>query len=113
MIIRANKHLNKRPFHHCVVLTLFLFHIGYFSAQEAITLDRRSYIALSPQAFPLRPGVVLLSAKRMCAPLTGQFSHPARVHEMIFHLESILTEIWAEHLSRPNQLLCQQMVIYR
>lgn len=63
MIIRANKHLNKRPFHHCVVLTLFLFHIGYLSAQEAVTLDRRNYIALSPQAFPLRPGVVLLSAK--------------------------------------------------
>lgn len=57
MIIRANKHLNKRPFQHCVVLTLFLFHIGYLSAQEAITLDRRNDIALSPQASSLHDAV--------------------------------------------------------
>ena len=72
MIIRANKYLNKRPFHHCVVLTLFLFHIGYLSAQEAITLDRRNYIALSPQASSLHDAVhYAVEGNKSAAPNVG------------------------------------------
>ena len=57
MTLRGNDCLKKWPFCYCVLLTLFLFHIGPLFAQEAITLDRVNYIALSPQASSLHDAV--------------------------------------------------------
>ena len=57
MTLCGNDCLNKWPFCYCVLLTLFLFHIGPLFAQDPIILDRVNYIALSPESSALHDAI--------------------------------------------------------